>query len=91
MQKLDRNEIQSKIKALDGWKLEGDSIKKQWKFNDFSESIAFINKVADLAEEHDHHPELFNVYNQVSLSFSTHDAGGLTEKDFKIAKEIDQL
>jgi 4a-hydroxytetrahydrobiopterin dehydratase len=53
--------------------------------------MVFINKVAELAEEQDHHPELFNVYNKVVLKFSTHDAGGLTTRDFRIARDIDRL
>ncbi len=84
-------EIQQKLAELNGWRLDGNAIKKSWQFRDFSEAMRFINKVAELAEKHDHHPELFNVYNRVELRFSTHDAGGLTEKDFAIAKAIDEL
>ncbi len=84
-------EIQQKLAELNGWTRDGNAIKKSWQFRDFSEAMRFINKVAELAEKHDHHPELFNVYNRVELRFSTHDAGGLTEKDFAIAKAIDEL
>ncbi|MBD3225228.1 MAG: 4a-hydroxytetrahydrobiopterin dehydratase, partial [Caldithrix sp.] len=58
---------------------------------DFIAAVGFINKMAILAEKHEHHPELFNVYNTVTLSFSTHSAGGLTDKDFNIAADIDKL
>lgn len=91
MQKLSNEEIQQKLQSISGWDLDGEAIKKEWKFSDFKEAMQFINKVADLANEHDHHPELFNVYNQVSLRFSTHDAGGLTQRDFRIAAEIDKI
>ena len=91
MQKLSRNEIEQKIKTLKNWSLEGDAMKKSWEFSDFKEAMKFINKVADLANELDHHPEMFNVYNKVELKFSTHDAGGLTDRDFKIAAAIDRL
>lgn len=89
--KLSVDEIAQKMHEITGWELKGDSINKEWQFKDFSEAMHFINKVAHLAEEHDHHPELFNVYNKVSLKFYTHNAGGLTHRDFDIAAEIDRL
>ena len=88
---MTEQEIQEKLAELNGWELDGNAIKKAWQFRDFSEAIWFINQVAELAEKHDHHPELFNVYNRVELRFSTHDAGGLTAKDFAIAREIDRI
>jgi len=91
MQKLNRTEVDKMIMQLRGWKLDGDAIRKEWQFRDFTEAMVFINKIADLAEQHDHHPEIFNVYNKVVLKFSTHDAEGLTLRDFKIAAEIDKL
>lgn len=90
MKLLTDNEIQEKLNQLSGWQRDGQAIKKEWTFGDFGEAITFINKVADLAEAQNHHPELFNVYNRVSLRFSTHDAGGLTEKDFQIAQAIEK-
>lgn len=91
MQKMMRSDIDKMITQIPGWKLDGEAIKKEWRFRNFSEAMVFINKIADLAEQHDHHPELYNVYNKVSLKFSTHDAGGLTLRDFKMAAEIDKL
>lgn len=91
MTKLSMEDIQQNLKNLTGWKLDGDAIKKEWKFKDFSEAMQFINKVSELAEQNDHHPELFNIYNQVSLRFSTHDAGGLTKRDFNMASKIDKI
>ena len=90
MERLSQSEIQAKLKYLSGWQLDDNGIKKEWKFDDFVAAMAFINKIADLAEQQNHHPELFNVYNRVSLRFSTHDAGGLTEKDFSIAHAIEK-
>jgi len=89
MQKLREKQIQEKLAGLPGWIRDGDAIKKDWKFQDFDEAMQFINKLAKLAEAHNHHPELYNVYNRVSLRFTTHDAGGLTDKDFKIARAVD--
>jgi 4a-hydroxytetrahydrobiopterin dehydratase len=91
MEKLTNDEIQSRMKDIPGWRLENDMIVKDWSFKDFAEAMEFIDKIADLAEAHDHHPEIFNVYNKLTLRFSTHDAGGITERDFKIAREIDDL
>jgi 4a-hydroxytetrahydrobiopterin dehydratase len=90
-QKLSNEQIEQQMKNIHGWTREDNAIKKDWEFADFTEAMQFINRVAELAEEHDHHPELYNVYNKVSLKFSTHDAGGLTERDFRIATDIDQL
>ena len=91
MKRLEENEIKQYFKDLHGWKLETNAIVKEWQFKDFSEAMVFINQVAKLAEEQDHHPELFNVYNKVVLKFSTHDAGGLTTRDFRIAADIDRF
>lgn len=91
MEKLDQKVIQQKLADLDGWYLEDEQICKKWQFRDFKEAMAFINRIAELAELHNHHPEIWNVYNQVKISYSTHDAGGITEKDFLLAKEIDKL
>jgi 4a-hydroxytetrahydrobiopterin dehydratase len=71
--------------------LDKNAIKKEWTFEDFNQALTFINKIGQLAEKHDHHPEIFNVYNRVALRFYTHTAGGLTEKDFAIARDIDTI
>lgn len=76
---------------MEKWTLEGDSIKREWIFQDFSEAMDFLNMVAVIVEKHNHHPEIHNVYNKVTLWLSTHDAGGITEKDIKIAKEINKI
>lgn len=91
MKKLDAVEIEKKLSRLKGWSVKGEAIEKEWQFADFPEAMRFINQVAALAEKYDHHPEIWNVYNKVRLTYTTHDAGGLTEKDFKLAEEIDRL
>ena len=91
MQQLSQQAIQEKLQLIDGWELDGNGIKKEWRFKDFKEAMLFVNKVAELADSQDHHPELFNVYNTVQIRYSTHDAGGLTEKDFRIATDIDGI
>ncbi|HYD55310.1 MAG TPA: 4a-hydroxytetrahydrobiopterin dehydratase [Burkholderiales bacterium] len=74
-----------------GWKKEDDrdAITREFAFKDFNRAFAFMTQVALHAEKHDHHPEWFNVYNKVRITLSTHDAGGVTEKDLKLAAFID--
>mmetsp|Transcript_16522 Transcript_16522/g.30064 ORF Transcript_16522/g.30064 Transcript_16522/m.30064 type:complete len:152 (-) Transcript_16522:148-603(-) len=77
---------------LDDWKLvdDRDAIQKTFEFADFSQSWSFMSRVALLAEKMDHHPEWFNVYNRVEVTLSTHDCGGLSQKDIAMAKEMNQ-
>ena len=84
-------EIQEKMRKLRNWSLEGDSIVKDKVFGNFKESMEFVNKVAELAEKHNHHPAIIIQYNNVRLSLTTHYAKGLTEKDFELAEEIDKV
>jgi 4a-hydroxytetrahydrobiopterin dehydratase len=75
----------------DGWELKDKEIVKLYKFNDFKEALAFVNRVGALAEEADHHPDIDIRWNKVTLTLSTHSAGGLTDKDFALARAIDLL
>ena len=78
---------------LPEWTLRGDglAIERKFQFKNFSEAWAFMNRVALIAEKHDHHPEWSNVYNRVAITLTTHDAGGLSERDAKMARAIDKL
>jgi 4a-hydroxytetrahydrobiopterin dehydratase len=80
-------------RLLPGWRpLEGrDAIHRRFVFRDFSEAFGFMARVALLAEKHDHHPEWSNVWNRVDIVLTTHDAGGLTERDVALARAIDAL
>jgi 4a-hydroxytetrahydrobiopterin dehydratase len=74
------------------WKEENNQLVREFEFSDFVAAFTFLNKVAELAEIHAHHPEIWNVYNKVRLSLTTHDAGNtITDKDHKLAKAIDAL
>lgn len=74
------------------WKEADNKLKRDFEFKDFSEAFAFMTRVAILAEKHNHHPWWSNVYNKISIELTTHDAGNtVTEKDRKLAQEIDQL
>ncbi len=79
--------------ALPEWKLaEGrDAIRREFRFRDFNEAWGFMARVALLAEAQDHHPEWSNVYNRVDILLTTHDAGGLSERDLRLARAIDGL
>ena len=81
------------LAALPEWTLRGDglAIEREFKLRNFSEAWAFMSRVALLAEKHDHHPEWSNVYNRVAITLTTHDAGGLSERDANMARAIDRL
>ncbi|MDI1354323.1 MAG: 4a-hydroxytetrahydrobiopterin dehydratase [bacterium] len=85
------DQVQSNLKLLVKWTLNDDSISKYFEFINFIEAFGFMTKVGLEAEKLDHHPEWKNVYNKVWIQLSTHDAGGLTELDFKLAQQIDKL
>ena len=89
--KLSLVEAEQRLKSLKGWTLGGDAIKKQYTFEDFPGAIAFVNRLAPEAEKADHHPDILINYKRVTLTYSTHDAGGLTEKDFAGAATADRL
>lgn len=84
-------EIASRLATLSAWQLDGDEIHKTYHFDDFGGSMSFVNKVAERAEAVDHHPDIEIKYNEVSLALSTHSEGGLTEKDFALAHQIDEI
>lgn len=79
------------LSKLENWTFLNDGIEKKFEFKNFSEALAFIVQVGLLAETKNHHPELFNVYNKVNIRLSTHDAKGVTDKDFDLAKAIEKL
>lgn len=82
-------EARTRVAGLKGWELKGDAIQRRYTFASFKESMAFVNRVAELAERADHHPDILIEYNKVTLTLSSHDAGGLTERDFALARSID--
>ncbi|MEW6494392.1 MAG: 4a-hydroxytetrahydrobiopterin dehydratase [Cyanobacteriota bacterium] len=84
-------EIQERAKQLEGWTVEGNQLRLTRKFKDFVEAIAFVNQLVEPAETAGHHPDLEISYNKVTVTLTTHDAGGLTSKDFDLAKVISQL
>ena len=93
VEKLDEAKAKTALAQLDGWEFDrdGEVIRKVFKFSDFSEAWAFMNRVALIAEKSDHHPEWFNVYNKVDVTLTTHDAGGLSQRDVDMAQAIEAL
>jgi 4a-hydroxytetrahydrobiopterin dehydratase len=91
IKKLSEVEISSAIAQLAGWSLVNRKLHKNFKFRNFVEAFGFMSKVAIIAEKMDHHPELFNVYNQVKIDLTTHDADGISALDFELAQKIDKL
>ena len=93
MPRLTESERQELLSALDGWSLvEGrDAIHKRFVFDGFNAAFAWMTRVALVAEQLNHHPEWFNVYNKVDVTLSTHDAGGLTRRDVELAQRMDQM
>lgn len=88
---LPDDRIEAALAGLPGWSRDGDRIVKTFRFADFRAAVAFIVRVAFVCDAHDHHPELTNVYDRVTLAFNTHDAGGkITEMDLTLAGEIEQ-
>jgi 4a-hydroxytetrahydrobiopterin dehydratase len=84
-------EIEEGLKGLNGWERKGNEIVRVFKNKSFVDSVGFVNKISILAEKADHHPDILIQYKNVTLTLSTHSKGGLTEKDFNLAREIDAL
>lgn len=88
---LSETEIQEQAKQLEGWKVEGKQLQLTRKFKDFLEAIAFVNQLVEPAESAGHHPDIKISYNKVTIALTTHDAGGLTSKDFELAQVISHV
>ncbi len=91
MQVFSREEARFRLDRLAGWKIEDEMLVKTYKFKDFRTALHFVNRLGDVAEEAGHHPDIDIRYNRVRLSLTTHDAGGLTGKDFDLAGQAQKL
>jgi len=89
--KLSDDQIKEKLKELEGWQLVNGKLHKEFQFKDFNQAFGFMTRAAIHAEKMDHHPEWFNVYNKLKVDLMTHDAGGITENDVKLAKILNSL
>ena len=88
--KLSSEEINTKLQSLNGWKFMNEGIEKDYVFKDFNQAFAFLTRIAMLSEKMDHHAEWSGVYNKVHIRLSTHDSGGVTEKDTTMANTIEK-
>ena len=88
-QKLSDLEIQRALGSLAGWSRRGDALSKTFIFDRFADAIAFVDRVAKVADEMDHHPDIDIRYTKVTMSLSTHDAGGITQHDLELAQKIE--
>ena len=88
---LDEDEIDALLRDLEGWEREGKAIAKAFDRGDFAGSVEFVSRLAEPAEAMNHHPDLSISWSEVRVSLSTHSAGGLTARDFELARRIDQL
>jgi 4a-hydroxytetrahydrobiopterin dehydratase len=88
---LDQNAVQAKLREIEGWTLDGNAIRKQFVFAGFPEAVDFVARLVPHAEAADHHPDVLINYKRVTLTYSTHSEGGLTEKDFAGAQMAERI
>lgn len=91
MKTLDSEIIKEELKDLTNWEYRSNAIERHFTFKNFSQALGFIVQVGALSEKNNHHPELINVYNKVTIRLTTHDANGVTIKDFDLAKAINEI
>ena len=91
IEQLTAAEVERRLGEHPHWELKAGKLFRRCQFGDFVEAFGFMSRVALLAERMDHHPEWFNVYNRVEIELTTHDAGGISERDFALATGIDNL
>ncbi|MGI8495578.1 MAG: 4a-hydroxytetrahydrobiopterin dehydratase [Pyrinomonadaceae bacterium] len=89
--KLTIAEIEENLKGLKDWTAVNDKLARKFAFKNFAESLGFINKIGAIAEEKDHHPDILFGWGYAEIFITTHDAGGITERDFELAKEINAV
>jgi len=90
MRKLTESQVTNELRKVRGWRRVGEAIERTWRFKTFMDAVAFMNRVFALAEEANHHPNLENVWATVTIRYTTHDAGGITKKDFEMAARINK-
>ena len=89
--RLSEEEIETALKELPGWELAGDKMHKDFQFQDFNQAFGFMTRAAMEMEKMNHHPEWLNIYNHLTVELTTHDAGGITDNDVKLARILNSL
>ncbi len=90
-QRVSAEQAQELARGFPDWRCDGQTLEREFKFRDFRASMEFVNRVAEAAERADHHPDIHVSYDHVRLELTTHKAGGLTDRDFKLARQIDAV
>lgn len=88
---LSANDVRGALNKLPGWNLNGKAIERKFEFPDFVAAMQFVNRIAEAAEQANHHPDIALSYNRVTLSLISHDSGGVTERDIKMASRINEI
>lgn len=91
MNKLSEKEIAKNLKDLKGWEYKGGAIERSYKFKNFKDAFSIMTRIAFECEQQNHHPDWSNVYSSLNIRLNTHDAGGITDKDFKLADSIEKI
>ncbi len=91
MDRLEPEKIQAQVDTMAEWALNGEALQRTLSFADFQLAMAFVQQVAAIAEQQKHHPDIMIRYNKVTLTVTTHDAGGLTDRDFLLARSVDEI
>ena len=89
--KLSPDEILENLAEMEDWKVENGILSRRFEFENFAEALEFVNKVGAIAENHDHHPDIYFGWGYAEINLTTHDRGGITDFDFAVAKEIAAL
>jgi len=89
--RIAKADLETHLKRIPEWEIENDAIERSFEFDDFTQAMDFVNGVAEIAEEAEHHPDIDIRWNKVRLMLSTHSQGGITENDFSLAERIDML
>ncbi|MDQ3797855.1 MAG: 4a-hydroxytetrahydrobiopterin dehydratase [Acidobacteriota bacterium] len=89
--KLSAEEIEANLADLNDWTVANEKLSKRFEFKNFAESLDFVNRVGEIAERHDHHPDILLGWGYAEFFITTHDRGGITERDFELAKQIDAI
>lgn len=89
--RLSSSEIKAMMKEVRGWRIRKGKLHREFRFKDFDHAIDFIERLRPIADRLEHHPELYNVYDKVTIDLTTHDSGGLTDLDFEFAERVDRI
>lgn len=89
--KLPSEEVAKRLRTLNGWRAEDDILKKRFEFENFAQSLDFVNKIGAIAETADHHPDIAFGWGYAEIAFTTHDRGGITDVDFALAAKTDAI